>query len=191
MQLWRSSSWAGGSTLRTLFSPERSAKRFFENYMSGDWAAVYQEIDLPEGEMLDEAHFLQMAEAWEHSEYLDYQMEPLGQTDGDSLYLGYRFTYSATGSSAPSQLDVTLVRTGKTALLFDHLQGLSGGSGGGELHGDHPGGGRRCCWTARRWRQSRRWRAHARSASCPRCSPVHTPSGSSIRSTNARTSRSM
>ena len=118
----------GGSTLRTLFSPERSAKRFFENYMSGDWAAVYQEIDLPEGEMLDEAHFLQMAEAWEHSEYLDYQMEPLGQTDGDSLYLGYRFTYSATGSSAPSQLDVTLVRTGKTALLFDtykvSLEGL-------------------------------------------------------------------
>ena len=83
----------GGSTLRTLFSPERSAKRFFENYMSGDWAAVYQEIDLPEGEMLDEAHFLQMAEAWEHSEYLDYQMEPLGQTDGDSLYLGYRFIF--------------------------------------------------------------------------------------------------
>ena len=78
--------------------------------------------------MLDEAHFLQMAEAWEHSEYLDYQMEPLGQTDGDSLYLGYRFTYSATGSSAPSQLDVTLVRTGKTALLFDtykvSLEGL-------------------------------------------------------------------
>ena len=118
----------GVSTLRTLFSPERSAKRFFENYMSGDWAAVYQEIDLPEGEMLDEAHFLQVAEAWEHSEYLDYQMEPLGQTDGDSLYLGYRFTYSATGSSAPSQLDVTLVRTGKTALLFDtykvSLEGL-------------------------------------------------------------------
>ena len=78
--------------------------------------------------MLDEAHFLQVAEAWEHSEYLDYQMEPLGQTDGDSLYLGYRFTYSATGSSAPSQLDVTLVRTGKTALLFDtykvSLEGL-------------------------------------------------------------------
>ena len=51
----------GVSTLRTLFSPERSAKRFFENYMSGDWAAVYQEIDLPEGEMLDEAHLLQVA----------------------------------------------------------------------------------------------------------------------------------
>lgn len=72
----------GVSTLRTLFSPERSAKRFFENYMSGDWAAVYQEIDLPEGEMLDEAHFLQVAEAWVHSEYLDYQMERLARRTG-------------------------------------------------------------------------------------------------------------
>ena len=122
----------GVSAVRTLFSPERSASGFFESYMSGDWAAVYQEIELPEGEMLDEAHFLQAAEAWAPSEYLDYQVEPLGQTDEDSLYLGYRFTYSTTGSSAPSQMDVTLVRTGKAALLFDtykvSLEGLVAGN---------------------------------------------------------------
>lgn len=118
----------GMFTVRTLFSPERSARSFFESYMDGDWAAVYQEVYLPEGEMLDKAHFLQAAEEWETPEYLDYQVEPSDQTDPDGLYLGYRFTYSTPGSSTPSQKDITLVRTGKTAMLFDtykvSLEGL-------------------------------------------------------------------
>ena len=118
----------GVSVARALFSPERNAKSFFESYMNGDWAEVYQEIYLPEGAMLDEDHFLQVAEEWEIPECLDYRVEPFGQADDDSLYLGYRFTYSTPGSSAPSQMDVTLVRTGKTALLFDtykvSLEGL-------------------------------------------------------------------
>lgn len=118
----------GVCAVRILFSPERNAKSYFESYMNGDWAAVYQEIYLPEGAMLDEDHFLQVAEQWEIPECLDYQVEPVGQADDDSLYLGYRFTYSTPGSSAPAQMDVTLVRTGRAALLFDtykvSLEGL-------------------------------------------------------------------
>lgn len=118
----------GISAVRTLFSPERSARSFFESYMQGDWATVYREIYLPDGEMLDEAHFLQAAEEWETSEYLEYRMEPSSRTDPDSLYLDYRFTYSTPGSSEPSQMDVTLVRTGRVALFFDtykvSLEGL-------------------------------------------------------------------
>jgi|JFBN01.1.fsa_nt_gb hypothetical protein len=112
----------GVSVVRGLFNPERSAVSFFESYMNQDWAAVYQEIYLPEGAMLDETHFLQLAEEWETPEYLDYQVEQLSRGDEDSLYLDYRFTYSTPGSSAPSQMDVTLVRTGKAALIFDTYQ---------------------------------------------------------------------
>lgn len=69
----------GVSVVRGLFNPERSAVSFFESYMNQDWAAVYQEIYLPEGAMLDETHFLQLAEEWETPEYLDYQVEQLSR----------------------------------------------------------------------------------------------------------------
>ena len=109
---------AGTVGARSLFNPERTARSFFEDYITGDWSGVYQELYLPDSPLLDETHFLKAAESWSTGEYLNYQVEPLGGgTDG--LYLRYRFTYSTPGSTASSQMDVTLVRTGKTALFFD------------------------------------------------------------------------
>lgn len=109
---------AGIAGVRSLFNPERTARSFFEDYITGDWSGVYQELYLPDSPMLDEARFLKAVESWPEGEYLNYQVEPLG-TGEDSLYLRYRFTYSTPGSTVSSQMDVTLVRTGKTALFFD------------------------------------------------------------------------
>ena len=54
---------AGGiAAARSLFNPERTARSFFEHYITGDWSAVYQELYLPDSAMLDEAHFLKAAE---------------------------------------------------------------------------------------------------------------------------------
>ena len=120
----------GGSALvRSLFDPVRTARHYFESYMAGDWSDVYYSVYLPEGELLDEAHFLAAAENWAPSGYLDYQVEPLDDmAEEDSLYRRYRFTYSTPGSTSSSQMDVTMIRTGKKALFFDDyrvsLEGL-------------------------------------------------------------------
>lgn len=117
------------SVISYLVSPKRAVEFYFKSCMDSDWKGVYQHLYLPESPFLNEEAFADIAEStFSPGEYLDYRIESVPSMAGDSLYSTYTVEYSTPLLSAPSQMTVTLVKSGKQLLLFDQykvsLEGL-------------------------------------------------------------------
>lgn len=117
------------SIVSYLVSPKRAVERYFKSYMDSDWNGVYQQLYLPDSPFLNEEAFANIAESMlSPGEYLDYRIESVPSMAEDSLYSNYVVEYSTPSFSTPSQMAVTLVRSGKQLLLFDQykvsLEGL-------------------------------------------------------------------
>ncbi len=110
-----------GIGLRIFLNPERVAIRFFEDYMDGNWEAVYKNLNLPLAETMDKDHFLLAAQNWRPEEYLDYQVkEEKGYED--ELFLRYRITYSTSSSTSSSTMIVTLAKSDKFLGIFNRYK---------------------------------------------------------------------
>lgn len=113
----------GLSLVSYLVSPKRSVEQYFKSYMNANWNGVYQQLYLPDSPFLTKEAFATMAETmWSPDEYLDYRIEPVPSMVEDDLYSTYTVEYSTPTLSTPSQMTVTLVKSGKQLLLFDEYK---------------------------------------------------------------------
>lgn len=98
------------------YSPGTVAERFFAAYASGDWAAMYAYLDLPEGAFLQEDMFEEMMENSQIQGITNYNITPSGRSE-DGISRNYNVEYSIAGSGT-SSMNLSLVQQGDNEMLF-------------------------------------------------------------------------
>ena len=103
------------SVVGSLLGPGRVAKAYFRAALSGDWEKVYQQIEVPEGELLSEENFLAV-HGQAGTEVENLKVEKVGE---DDFTCQYKAVYMLPGDTQEREDTVTLIKQSeKTLFLF-------------------------------------------------------------------------
>ena len=103
------------SIVGSFFGPGRVAEEYFKAALSGDWETVYEQIEVPEGELMSKENFLAV-HSEDGTDVKNLKVEKVNESD---FTCQYKAVYMLPGESNEMEDTVTLVKQNeKTLLLF-------------------------------------------------------------------------
>ncbi len=98
------------------YSPDAVAERFFDAYATGDWAAAYSLLDVPEGDFLQESMFETLMEKVQFPDITNYSVQASGSSEG-GLSRNYTAEYSVEGAGT-AEMSFSLIRQSDKSMFF-------------------------------------------------------------------------
>ena len=102
----------------TKYNPRTAAEKYFSAYASGDWSAMYDLLEFPEENTMQEEQFADMMERTRTSDITNYTVKEADEENSD-IARNFDVEYSVPGQGA-SKMRLTAVRqNSKAFFLFD------------------------------------------------------------------------
>lgn len=108
------------SFLNKQFSPQKTAQKYFRAALLGDWEAAYGYLEVPEGSLMSQAHFLATRDADAETAVTNLKVQETGSPAAADKNFVRTFTayYTVKGESSSRTEEIQLVRQQEKNLLF-------------------------------------------------------------------------
>lgn len=108
------------SFLNKQFSPQKTAQRYFRAALLGDWETAYGYLEVPEGSLMSQAHFLDTRDADAETAVTNLKVQETGSPAAADKNFMRTFTayYTVKGESSSRTEEIQLVRQQEKNFLF-------------------------------------------------------------------------